>query len=115
MADTVKTRAQLIERAGVNLGLMQPGEALSAEDYATLDNLVDPVIELMADDSVIVIADSENIELSPFIPLAAVLANYAGPSFGTPINDAALERDKGTLRRISATRPNYSKSTPDYY
>jgi hypothetical protein len=117
-----KTRAQLIERAGINLGLVQPGEALSSEDYNTLDNLVDPVVDQLAADSIIYISDagtsgdpsSGSIDAETFLALAALLANYAGPSFGSPINDDAKNRDQGTLRRISATKPTYAPLRPDY-
>jgi hypothetical protein len=103
MVDITKTRAQLLERAGIALGLVQPGEALSSEDSNTLDNLVDPLIEQLTADSIIYISDADAIDVAVFLPLASVLANYAGPSFGSPINDAALLRDQGTLRRINST------------
>lgn len=115
MTDTTKTRAQLIERAGINLGLVQPGEALASEDYNTLDNLVDPLIEQLNADSVIYIPDSNAVDVSVFLPLAALLANQAGPSFGTAINDQAMTRDQGTLRRINATRPIYAPLQVDYF
>jgi hypothetical protein len=115
MTDTTKTRAQLIERAGINLGLVQPGEALSSEDYNTLDNLVDPLVDQLSADNVIYVQDRDAIETELFMPLAAVLANYAGPSFGSPINDAAMMRDEGTLRRINSTKPTYTPLQVDYY
>jgi hypothetical protein len=123
VTDTTKTRAQLIERAGINLGLVQPGEALSSEDYNTLDNLVDPVVAQLAADSVIYIQDagtsedpsSGAIEAETFLPLAALLANFAGPSFGSPINDQAKDRDQGTLRRISSTKPTYAPLQGCYF
>lgn len=115
MVDITKTRAQLIERAGIDLGLMQPGEALSNEDYNTLDNLFDPLIDQLSADNVIYIQDSDNIPVAIFLPLASVLANYAGPSFGSPINDQALMRDQGTLRRISATQPIYTPLHTEYF
>jgi len=122
MSDT-KTRSQLIERAGINLGLVQPGEALSSEDYNTLDNLVDPLVDQLAADSVIYVQDagtsdtpsSGEIEAEIFLPLAALLANFAGPSFGSPINDQAKDRDQGVLRRISATKPTYAPLQTDYF
>jgi hypothetical protein len=120
---TAKTRAQLIERAGINLGLVQPGEALSSEDYNTLDNLVDPLVDQLSADSVIYLQDagisgdqsSGSIEAESFLALAALLANFAGPSFGSPINDDALTRDKGLLKRISATKPTYAPLRVDYF
>jgi hypothetical protein len=115
VADITKTRAQLIERAGINLGLVQPGEALSSDDYNTLDNLVDPVIAQLNADHIVYISDTDEIDVAVFIPLAAVIANMAGPSFGAPINDDALTRDQNTLRRINATQPTYAPLKVDYF
>jgi len=115
MVDTTKTRDQLIRRAAENLGLVQPGEPLSAEDQDTLDNLVDPLIAQLLSDSIVYIDDAEAIDVSLFLPLAAVLANYAGPSFGAPINDAALVRDQAMLRRIAASKPTYAPLKASYF
>jgi hypothetical protein len=108
MVDITKTRAQLLERAGINLGLVQPGEALSSEDYDTLDNLVDPLIEQLSADNVIYMQDPDAIDVAIFLPLAALLANSAGPSFGSPINDQAMRAIPGHLRRINSTKPLYT-------
>lgn len=115
MVDVTKTRAQLIERAGINLGLVQPGEALSSEDYNTLDNLVDPVIAQLSADNIYYVDDSEEIDVAVFMPLAALIANQAGPSFGSAINDDALARDQNTLRRINATQPTYEPMKGEYF
>ncbi len=115
MVDVVKTRAQTIERAGINLGLVQPGEALSSEDYNTLDNFFDPLIAQLSADRVFYISDADAIDVSVFLPIASLLANYAGPSFGSPINDAALMRDQNTLRRIGSTDPVYSPQRGEYF
>lgn len=115
MVDVTKTRLQLINRAADNLGLRQPGEALSSEDYDTLDNLVDPVIAQLLADRIVYIDDADAIEVSMFLSLAAILANVAGPSFGAPINDAAMARDRATLLRITSTDPTYAASEGEYY
>lgn len=115
MVDIVKTRAQLIERAGINLGLVQPGEALSSEDSDTLDNLVDALIEQLSTTSVIYIPDPDEIQLDAFLALAACLANIAGPSFGAPINDDAWARDTKTLRQVSWAGPTYEAQQTESY
>lgn len=115
MVDVTKTRAQLIQRAGTNLGLVQPGEDLSSEDYNTLENLVDPVIAQLSADNVYYIDNSDEIDVAVFLPLAAILANQAGPSFGSPINDDAMMRDVGTLKRIAATQPTYTSAHGEYF
>lgn len=107
MVDIVKTRAQLIERAGINLGLVQPGEALAPEDSNTLDNLVDPLIAQLSAQSVIYIGNTDEIDNEVFLALAACLANIAGPSFGSAINDQAWARDTQTLRQVAWAGPTY--------
>lgn len=108
MVDTVKTRAQLIERAAAAIGVKEPGEALSSEDYDALDNLVDPLIAQLAADGIVYISDSEEIPVEFFVPLANLLGNMAGPDFGSPVNDDAQARDERTLRRLSSTQPTYA-------
>jgi hypothetical protein len=108
MVDTVKTRAQLIERAGAAIGVKEPGEALSSEDYNTLDNLVDPLIAQLSADQIYYVDDADAIPVEIFIPLANLLGNMAGPDFGSPVNDDAKARDERTLQRIASTRPTYA-------
>lgn len=115
MVDTVKTRSQLIERAAKNLGIIEPGETLSAEDQETFDGLVDPLIAQLSADQITYIQDSEEIELELFLPLARLLANIAGPDFGSPINEEAKLRDEQTLRRFSSSIPTYQPSTGEYF
>lgn len=104
MTDTSKTRDQLIERALKSIGVLEPGEAPSAEDYDTIDDLIDPLIAQLAEDSIATIQDPDNIELALFIPLARLLANAAGPDFGSPINEEAKRIYQRELRRLSNTR-----------
>lgn len=115
MTDFFKTRDQLKERAAKDLGVILPGEALSTEDDETLDGLVDPLIAQLAADEVVYIGNIEEIELEYFLPLASLLANMAGPDFGSPVNDDARKRDEATLKRISSTRPKYGVAEGSYF
>jgi hypothetical protein len=115
MVDTVKTRAQLIERAGAAIGVKEPGEALSTEDYNTFDNLVDPLIAQLSADGIYYVQDDNEIPVEIFIPLANLLGNMAGPDFGSPINEEAKQRDEKTLQRIASTRPTYSVMKGQYF
>jgi hypothetical protein len=115
MVDTVKTREQLIYRALASIGAIQPGEAASTEDYDAMDGLVDPLIAQLAADSIIYISDDDAIEVQYFIPLANLLANMAGPDFGSPVNDQAKARDEHTLRRMASTGPSYEVLKVEYF
>jgi hypothetical protein len=115
MVDTSKTRAQLIARALKSLGQLDPGEAPSAEDYATVDDLIDPLVAQLAADEVVYIQDTDAIELEFYMPLARLLANAAGPDFGSPVNLEAKAFDEGELRRLSASKPTYQHQKALYY
>lgn len=107
MVDTVKNRTDLKVRAAKSLAIIEPGETLSTEDDETLDDLVDPLIAQLAQDGIIYIDDADEIDVAYFIPLARLLANMAGPDFGSPINEGAKLRDEMILRRMASTKPTY--------
>lgn len=115
MVDTVKTRAQLKERAAKNLAIIEPGEALSTEDDDTFDGLIDPLIAQLAQDQIVYIDDADAIDVMFFLPIARLLANIAGPDFGSPINEDAKARDEFELRRLSASRPTYEVHKGEYF
>jgi hypothetical protein len=115
MVDLTKTRTQLKQRAGKLLALIEPGEALSTEDDATLDDLIDPLLAQLAVSDIVYVADSEEIDIEVFLPLARLLANAAGPDFGSPINEEAKQADEAELRKILATKPTYEPLRGEYY
>ena len=115
MVDIVKTRDQLIQRALKNIGIIEPGEAPSPEDYATVDDLIDPLIAQLAADEIIYISDPDAIELEYYLPLARLLGNAAGPDFGSAINEQAKAIDEQILRRLSATEPTFETLKVEYF
>lgn len=115
MVDLTKTRSQLKERAAKDLGIIEPGETLSAEDDETFDGLVDPLIAQLSAEGVVYIQDDDAIEVEYFLPLARLLANMAGPDFGSPINEDAKAQDERTLRRISSAKPSYEVLKVEYF
>lgn len=115
MVDLTKTRSQLKERAAKDLGIIEPGETLSAEDDETFDGLVDPLIAQLSADGIVTIQDDEAIEVEFFLPLARLLANIAGPDFGSPINEAAQMADEKTLRRLNATKPSFEVLKTEFF
>lgn len=115
MPDLSKTRSQLIERAAKDLGIIEPGETLSAEDQNTFDGLVDPLIAQLAAEGIVYIQDDEAIENEYFLPLARLLANIAGPDFGSPINEAAKAQDERMLRKLTAAKASSEIVKAVYY
>ena len=115
MSDITKTRADLIERAASELGVLPAGQSLSDEDAATLGALVDPLLQQLSLDDVVEIADSDAVPVEFFLPLARLLANEASPSFGIAYSlDAKLENER-QLRRLTAARPTRERQKATYY
>jgi hypothetical protein len=115
MSDITKTRTDLIERAASELGVLPSGQPRSDEDAATLDALVDPLLQQLALDDVAEVADSNAVPVEFFLPLARLLANEASPSFGIAYSlDAKLENER-QLRRLNAARPTRERQKATYY
>lgn len=115
MPDLSKTRSQLIERAAKDLGIIEPGETLSTEDRETFDGLVDPLIAQLSAESIVTIQDDEAIENEYFLPLARLLANIAGPDFGSPINEVAKMQDEKILRKLSTAAASSETLKAKYF
>lgn len=113
--DITKTRSELKERAAKLLAIIEPGEALSAEDDETFDDLIDPLVAQLAADKIVYIQNIEEIELEVFMPLARLLANVAGPDFGSPINEGAKLEDEKTLRRLTSNVPTFEPLKVDFF
>lgn len=81
-----KTRADLVDEVADLLNLTGPGETLASEDRTKIERRIDPKIEDLAARRIVYIADADNIDDAYFEPLAALVAEVAGPSFGVPRN-----------------------------
>jgi hypothetical protein len=115
VADVVKTRVDLIERAATELGVKTSNTALQDEDYQTIDGLVDPFLLQLSVDSVVNVSDSDEIEAEFFLPLAKLLANVAAPSFGQQESPDVKALQERILRRITAGKPTYQTIKALYY
>lgn len=115
MADIFKTRADLIGRAATELGKLVSGQNLEDEDAATINALIDPLVRQLSMDSVVDIGSAEKIDPEFFIPVARLLANEAGPSFGIPKSPDITFMEEMTLRRLSATRPTFEPLKVNYF
>lgn len=115
MTDTVKTLTDLkTEALGILVGL-DPSQSPEAEDLATIDQYVDPLIAQLALDEIVDITDTDEIPVEYFLPLARLLANVAGPRFGSPMNPQARMDDERALRKMTSSRPTFETQAVDYF
>lgn len=105
-----KTRTDLIHRALRNLGVLPQGMNPSSEEYNSVDDLVDCVIEDLIARDIVFIEDADAIEEKYFLHLGHVLAGAAAAEFGAQ-GDAAIaaraQRGEMDLEKIASTRPTY--------
>lgn len=105
-----KTRADLVYRALRNLGVLPQGQTPSAEEYNSVDALVEPMIEDLIGRDIVFIESAESIEDKYFLSLGHVLAGQAAAEFGMQNDQAIASRmikGEQDLQTIAATRPTY--------
>ena len=104
-------RTALIHRALRNLGVLPQGQSPSAEEYQSVDDLIDPMLANLKERNVAMPIDADNIEDEFFLPLAHVLAAVAAPEFGQDNNQALwalkerAEIDLNICETIFSARP----------
>src|SRR6476620_10974147 len=76
-------RTALIHRALRNLGCLPQGQTPSAEEYQSVDDLIDPMLANLVERNIMMRGvDPDYLEDEFFIPLGHVLAAVAAPEFG---------------------------------
>lgn len=111
----MKTLLQLkTEAFGILTGL-DPQQTPAAEDLDVIGTYVDPLVAQLESDEIVAITDTDNIDEAYFMPLARLLANVAGPRFGSPMNEQAKQIDEMALRRLTANKPTYEVMQAEHF
>lgn len=112
-----KTRAELINQALTNLGVIAEGQSIDAETIAKMDKIVDPALSELSDLDIYYVNDAGSIgpsdgdiEDSAFLSLAAYIANAACAAFNLPA-DTKMQAlaQLAEAKLITLSRPNRSK------
>jgi hypothetical protein len=105
-----KTRTDLVHRALKNLGVLPQGQNPSAEEYNSVDALVEPMVEELLGRDIVFLESTEVFEDRFFLALGHVLAGQAAAEFGMQ-NDQAIAarmvKAEHDLEKIASTRPTY--------
>jgi hypothetical protein len=111
-----KTSLNLITRALERLQRVGSGQDPSAEDAQLLrDNLM-PLLEELAQQEVIFVADVEAIPDIVFLPLANRLAAECSADFGLgAVDPATMNSLNNRLRRTWVGKPLYHVQRADYF
>lgn len=113
--DDFKTLTDLkTEAFGILTGL-DPSQSPDAEDLETIGQYVDPLMAQLRVEEIVYIDDTDEIPVEYFLPLARLLANVAGPRFGSPMNPDAKRVDEAALRRLTASKTTFETQRALYY
>lgn len=112
---TTKTRADLVNQALANLGILAAGQTADTEDYDAVDGHVDQMFASLEARDVATIDNEDEIPAEWFQSLATLLADDAAAEFGAPSNPAIVMMAENTLREINRGKPTYQPLRADYF
>jgi hypothetical protein len=110
-----RTRAELVNQALANLGVTDPNEIASAEDYKAVNDHFDTAMAQLSGEDIFTLADEDDIPLELFGPLADYLAEDSASDFGRAANQQAVQLAKARIRTITRNRPTYQTLASDYF
>jgi hypothetical protein len=112
---TTFTLAELLNQAAFKVGALAVGQALSAEDQSIFSRYASSLFDQLAEDDILMIADTGNIPASWSPYLASLVANLAGPDYGMPFSADAKQLNESILRRLVRGAITFEQQTPEYF
>lgn len=116
-----KTRAELVQQALADLGVIEAGQASSSEDAETVDGYVDTSLAVLSAKGIVTVGDPDTIPLEFFLPVAILLAQDVAHEFGlpgvptTPINPNPVLKAETDLRVMNRGQPTREPLTSSYF
>lgn len=91
------------------------GQAVPAEDYATMQGFIAPLYRQLSRKGVVTIGNYEDLSEEIYIPLTWLLANSAAPKYGLPQDEAGRLMHEQEIRRILAPSPTREPLQTEYF
>lgn len=123
MPDGFKTRQEFVTRALNALNVTAAGQTPSAEDFSLMDGYVEPALASLVAREIIDPIDPGEVPEELYLPLGILVADAATADFGI---NRGLDTDpqswafkvvqaEAQVREMRASRPDYSRSQPEYF
>ena len=111
-----KTSDELATRALSILGVLQAGQAPSAEDLAVVKAVISPLVAQLGLEGITYVGDEDEIDDAVFLPLARRLALEVAPDFGLPaVDEMTIQAANRPLRLLAAARPTSEVIPAEYF
>jgi hypothetical protein len=111
----MKTREELVNRALEELGVVGAGQTAAAEDYAVVDDAVEPVMSDLATRDVWVWGDPDEYDEDAFEHLAVLLANAKARPFGKEPSEEIRIMAERRLRQLAPYVLSGQAQIVDYF
>ena len=115
MANTDKTRFELVFEAAVRLQVVGVGQVLENEYNDRIGMNLDPMIEQLAADGICNLVDTQHIPAEWFDSLVGLLANMSASVAGANFDPQIKEYYESRLRRLTASRPSFAILESEYF
>ena len=109
------SRQALVTLALKELGVVGAGQQPAAEDYATVDDLLDSVMADLAQRNIYSWGDPDQTEDAAAIHLTVVLAQASARSFGEAKDENARLLAEGRLRELKQSYLTGQAQRTEYY
>lgn len=110
-----QTRQALVNRALQNLGAKAAGQAAAAEDYAVVDEALEPMLANLASRDVWQWGDPDVINDDAFLILAELLANEVARDFGATKDENVRLVGERRLRELAPAVISGQPLQVDYF
>src|SRR5262245_59605288 len=109
------TRRELVEQAAAKLGAKAAGQALAIEDYDTINQYLDALLDQLGEDDILLVGDDDAIPASwcPF--LAILLSNLAAYEYGGQFDANVKASMEAILRRLVRAKETFEVQQTDYF
>jgi len=110
-----KSREQLVARALAELGVVGAGQAGNAEDTASVDSEVIPVLDDLAGRNIFHHGDPDQIPDDAFVHLSVVLAQSTARQFGLEPDENRRLLAESRLRQLRANILSFQPLAVEYF
>ena len=109
------TLRQLIDQAATKVGALAAGQTLQVEDLDAFTTFATALIDQLAEDEILTIADTDSIPAAWTPYLASLLANLAGPDYGVAFSTDAKAANEAILRRLVRSKETFEAQQTNYF
>lgn len=110
-----KSKNDLVNRALTLLQKIGEGETPSEGDTALVEANVQPVVDQLAGENVLIVGSVDEIDDSIFLPLARILANESAPDFSQAYSDEIRATAIMQINRVMAVKVHAQPLATDYF